>query len=186
MARTARGLGPALMLVALGVWACGSSSAATPSPTSAVTTAAPSASATASPTATASPSLGTPAPTSGAAGAYRTVQSYVGSLLAARYEDAWNLLGLGCQARWGSLAAFTKDRAAFLKQAGTDFKLQISPSNTLSLSSWIVGTSWAPKIDQANAFLFSLRWAGFGTDPRGTEIWIANPTMIGWDLYLAN
>jgi hypothetical protein len=151
-----------------------------------VTAVVPSASATPSPSLTTSPTSGTPAPTSGAAGAYRAVQSYIGSLLAGRYEDAWNMLGLGCQARWGSLAAFTKDRAAFLKQAGTEFKLQISPTNTLSLSSWIVGTSWESRIDQANAFLFSLRWTGFGTDPRGTEIWIANPTMIGWDLYLAN
>ena len=131
MARTARALGLTLTLVASAAWACGSTSTVTPHSTATATAGVASPSATPSPTPTASASLGTPAATSGAAGAYRAVQTYVGDLLGGRYENAWNLLGLGCQARWGSLAAFTKERTAFLKQAGAQFKLQISPANTL-------------------------------------------------------
>jgi hypothetical protein len=178
------------LAVALAVAAaCGSAASPTPAPTLSPSSTAtlevpsPSPTPTSMPTPTPGPTTTTVAP---AASAYQFVQGYAEALLGGRYDVAWLRLGADCQARWGTLAAFTKERTAFMKAAGGAYTLKISPTNTLSLSDWIVGQSWASKIDQANAYLFSLRWTGYGTNPAGTEIWIANPTPVSWQLYRAN
>jgi hypothetical protein len=185
MARASARHGLALTIVAVALVACGGSTPATPSavasPTETATPSTPEP--TSSPTPT--PSTGTPQPTLGAPGAYSAMQAYAEALVNGQYAQAWTVLGLGCQARWGSLSAFTKDRTARMKTAGSQYTLRINPK-TLPLGSWLVGVSWASEIDQANSYLFSLQWAGFGSDPRGTEIWIANPAIVDWTLYLVN
>jgi hypothetical protein len=154
------------------------SPSASPSPTP---SASPSPTPSASPSPTPSASVG---PTSGAAGAAQTLRAYEDSLLAGNYQKAWNLLSSTTRSRWASVDAFAKDRTSYIARAGTQYTMEISPSNTLSMSEWLVGMSWASKIDQKNAFLFSVRWSGFGDDPSKAEIWIANPIFTGWELYL--
>jgi len=184
MSRASASLGMTMLLVVCTVLACSGSAPPTPSPTP-VPTASPSP--TSSPTPSPSPT-GTPAtprPTSPAPAAYNAMEAYVQALIDGRYIDAWFMLGPACRARWGSMSAFTKDRSARLKASGPEYVLRANPK-TLPLSSWLIGTSWGSEVDAAHAFLFSLRWAGYGTDPTGTEIWIASQTITGWDLYLAS
>jgi hypothetical protein len=176
-------------LVATLVAAC-QSHTSTPQPTPAATPSAtlpasPSASASPSPSAAPSPAPSASAgPTSGAASAAQALRTYEDSLLAGNYQKAWNLLSSTTRSRWASTDAFTKDRTAYLARAGTRYTMEISPGNTLSMSEWLVGISWASKIDQKNAYLFSVRWSGFADDPSRAEIWIANPIFTGWELYL--
>jgi hypothetical protein len=184
MSRASASLGMTMLLVVCTVLACSGSAPPTPSPTP-VPTASPSP--TPSPTPSPSPT-GTPAtprPTSPAPAAYNAMEAYVQALIDGRYIDAWFMLGPACRARWGSMSAFTKDRSARLKASGPEYVLRANPK-TLPLSSWLIGTSWGSEVDAAHAFLFSVRWTGYGTDPTGTEIWIASQTITGWDLYLAS
>ncbi len=193
MAQASRRHGLTLAIVVAALVGCGGASAVTPSATTTPTETAPVGTPTPTPTVTPTPTLspspsqpaGTPSPTLGAPGAHDAMQAYADALVAGQYEPAWKMLGPGCQGRWGSLSAFTKDRAARMKTAGPEYTLQINPK-TLPLASWLIGTSWAREIDQVNSYLFSLKWAGFGSDPRGTEIWIVNPAIDGWLLYLVN
>jgi hypothetical protein len=173
-----------MLFVASTILACSGSATATPLPTPMPTTSpSPTPSPTPSPSPTGTPA--TPPPTSPAPAAYRAMEAYAQALVEGRYEEAWYMLGPACRTRWASLTAFTKDRAARLKASGPEYVLRANPK-TLPLSNWLIGTSWGSEVDPAHAFLFSLRWTGYGTDPQGTEIWIASETIIGWDLYLAS
>ncbi len=87
--------------------------------------------------------------------------------------------------KWGTLAEFTKERAAFLATAGTDYQEELSPTNTLTLRQWIEGANWLPQIDQVHAFLVSVKWTAITSAYAGWEIWIVNPTKTGWSLYQA-
>jgi hypothetical protein len=154
---------------------------ATPSPTPTET---------ASPTPTPTPTLDplatpTPLPTD-APGAYAAVRSYEDALLAGQYEAAWGMLGKGSQGTWGSLESFEKERSAFLATAGTAYKEQIHPDNTLPLSQWIEGTTWGPGINQAKAYLISVTWTALADNKAAVEIWVANPVPGGWKLYKAH
>jgi hypothetical protein len=93
------------------------------------------------------------------------------------------LLGKGSQARWPNVAAFGKDRAAFLATAGTSYNEELSPPNTLTIRQWIEGLPWASQIDQAHAYLLSVKWTSFADPTAGWEIWIATPSKTGWLLY---
>ncbi len=104
------------------------------------------------------------------------------------------MLGSGTQAKWGTLTGFKDSRTRFLASAGTDYRAQISP-NTLTIAEWIVGQSWASKIDVAKAYIVSVRWPLYSST--AAEIWIVSPIfsvatpatpaeVIRWELYLAN
>ncbi len=157
---------------------------ATPSPTpSPSPTATPSPTPSPTPTPTLDP-LATPTPLpTGAPGAYAAVKSFEDALLAGNYEAAWEMLGKGSQSTWGAVQSFQKERSAFLATAGTTYKEQLSPTNTLSLVQWIEGTSWGPGIDRANAYLISVTWAALADNKAAVEIWVANPVPGGWKLY---
>jgi len=96
------------------------------------------------------------------------------------------MLGKGSTSHWGNSAAFKKERAAFLATAGTSYQEELSPTNTLTLRQWVEGQPWATSIDQAHAYLISIKWPAVA-DPGGWEIWVLNPTSSGgWALYLAH
>jgi hypothetical protein len=182
----------ALFLVVAAVSACqGTTPTPSPSPTPAPTatpspTPSPTPTETASPTPTLDPNATpTPLPT-GAAGAFFAVKNYEDALLAGDYAKAWALLSKSTQslARWGTLNGFQKERAAFLTTAGESYREELSPTNTLTLKQWIEGVGWASKIDQAHAYLISVKWTSFVSPYAGWEIWVASPTKTGWLLYL--
>ncbi len=161
-----------------------SPSAATPSPSrSAAPTATPTALATATALPSPSPSLASAPPTTGAAGAFAAVLTYENALVERNFEKAWHLLGSGTKARYGTITTYTSNRTAFLARAGDQYQAQISP-NTLTIDEWIVGQSWASKINVARAYIVSVHWPGYGSTY--VEIWIVNPIFTGWELYLAN
>jgi hypothetical protein len=112
------------------------------------------------------------------------VRAYEDALLAGDYSRAWAMLGKGSQAHWGTLAAFQKERAAFLATSGSEYREELSPTNTLTLRQWIEGATWATQIDQAHAYLISVKWTSFASPYAGWEIWVANPGKTGWLLYL--
>jgi hypothetical protein len=138
------------------------------------------------PTPTPDPNAGpTPLPT-GAPGAFFAVRKYEDALLAGDYNKAWSLLGKGTQNHWGTVAAFKKDRSAFLATAGTAYQEELSPTNTLTLRQWVEGASWMLSIDQTRAYVISVKWPAL-TDPnKGWEIWVASPSQTGWLIYLAH
>ncbi len=191
MGRSILGSVLAVFLLVSAAAACqGTAPTPSPSPTPTPTpTATPSP--TPTPTATPSPSptidpkaTPTPLPT-GAPGAFFAVRKYEDAIVAGEYAKAWGLLGKVTQAKWGNLAAFQKDRAAFVATAGVDYREELSPPNTLTLKQWIEGLSWASSIDQAHAYLVSVKWTFFTSDTAGWEIWVANPGKTGWLLYQA-
>jgi hypothetical protein len=182
----------AIILVVAGLAAC-RSAVPTPSPSPTPTpTATPTPSPTPSPTASPTPSptvdpnaTPTPLPT-GAPGAFYTVRNYEEALLAGNFAAAWALLGKGTQAKWGNLAAYTKDRTTFLATSGAAYQEELSPTNTLTLRQWIEGVAWGGSIDQVHAYLISVKWTAFTSQTSGWEIWVANPGKTGWLLYQAH
>jgi hypothetical protein len=182
--KSARSLLPALCL-ALVVAAVASCQSAVPSPSPSPTPAP-----TATPSPTLSPTLDpnatpTPLPT-GAPGAYAAVQQYENALIAGNFEKAWSFLGVSIKARWGSsLAKFKAERMAFLAKAGSQYTLELDPTNTLPLNDWTTGTPWGPGIDLKNAHLISVHWTAVPNLSPGLEIWVVNPGKTGWLMYLA-
>ena len=124
----------------------------------------------------------------GGPGAFYAVRNYEQDLLAGDYAKAWALLSKSSQsyARWGTLAKFTAERSAFLATSGTAYQEELSPTNTLTLRQWIEGANWQPQIDQAHAYLVSVKWSSITTAYAGWEIWVVNPTKTGWVLYEAH
>ena len=188
-----------LVLAAAAIAACQSTTPSlspTPTPTPAPT-ATPSPTPQSAPTATlsstptpaansATNSTPTPLP-SGAPGAFFAVRKYEDALLAGEYPKAWALLGKGTQNKWGTVAAFKKERAAFLATAGRTYQEELSPTDTLTLRQWVEGASWASSIDQTHAFVVSIRWPAITAQYAGWEIWIATPGKNGgWLLFLAH
>lgn len=157
----------------------------TPSPTASPSPT-PSPTATPSPSPTVNPNATPTALPTGGPGAFYAVRNYEQDLLAGDYAKAWALLSKSSQSlsRWGTLAGFTKERAAFLATSGTAYNEELSPTNTLTLRQWIEGTSWQPQINVANAYLVSVKWTSITAAYAGWEIWVVNPTKTGWSLYL--
>jgi hypothetical protein len=124
----------------------------------------------------------------GGPGAFYAVRNYEQDLLAGDYAKAWALLSKSSQsyARWGTLAKFTAERSAFLATSGTAYQEELSPTNTLTLRQWIEGANWQPQIDQAHAYLVSVKWSSITAAYAGWEIWVVNPTKTGWVLYEAH
>ena len=96
------------------------------------------------------------------------MRKYEDALVAGDYAKAWGLLGKGTQAKWG-----------------VDYREELSPPNTLTLSQWIEGLAWASSIDRAHAYLISVKWTHFTSETAGWEIWVASPVKTGWLLYQA-
>ena len=177
----------ATVLVAAAIAGC-QSQAPTPSPTaSPTTTPIPSPTDTPVPTPTVDPNATPTARPTGGPGAFYIVRDYEQDLLSGNFAAAWAMLSKSTQsyAKWGTLAGFTKDRTAFLATSGTTFQEELSPSNTLTLRQWIEGANWMAQINQATAYVVSVKWTALTSQYAGWEIWIVNPTRTGWSLYLA-
>lgn len=175
------------LMTAILVAAC-SSTAATPTPTAIPTptpTAVPTPTIAPTPTQPATPTpLATPTPfPTGIPGALAVVRAYEDALIAGNYAGAWALLGAGAQAGWGSLSAYTSERTAFMKSAGTVYTATANPSGTMSLTDWLAGTPFAGSIDTAHAVLVEVDWAALSGNNAGMEMWVANPVPGGWQLY---
>jgi len=191
MGRSILGSVLAIFLLVSAAAACqGTAPTSSPSPTpTAIPTATPSPTPTATPTVSPSATIDpntspTPLPT-GAPGAFFAVRKYEDALVAGDYAKAWGLLGKGTQAKWGNVAAYQTNRAAFLATSGVDYREELSPPNTLTLSQWIEGLAWASSIDRAHAYLISVKWTHFTSETAGWEIWVASPVKTGWLLYQA-
>jgi hypothetical protein len=153
---------------------------ATPSPTPT-----PEPTPTPSPTVTIDPNATpTPLPTGGP-GAYMAVKAYEDSLLAGDFARAWALLSKNSQARWGTLAKFSDERATYLQTTGTEYDEELNPPNTLSIPQWMEGRGWS-SVDPQKAFLVSIHWKAFADPNLGWEIWIVMPVKTGWQLYQAH
>ena len=166
----------------------------TPTPTFAATatpapTATPTATvaATPTPTQTATPApTPTPAPTkftTGVPGALAFVKLYEDALVAGQYAQAWAMLAPGMQKTLISVAAYTTERKAYLASAGKAYTEEANPPSTMSMSDWLSGTSFTPSIDQPNAVLVQVIWTALAKNNAGSEMWIVNPTISGWELY---
>jgi hypothetical protein len=93
------------------------------------------------------------------------------------------MLAPGGTAGWGTLARYTGERAAFMKSAGKTYTAVANPAGTLSLAEWLSGASFAGSIDTAKCVLVRVDWAALSKDNAGWEMWVVNPTVIGWELY---
>lgn len=180
----------ALLLVVAALSACqGPTPTPSPSPTPTPTaTPSPTPSPTPTPTPLPTPTTDpnatpTPLPTAGP-GAFFAVRNYEEALLAGDYAKAWAMIGKGSQGKWGTLAAFQKERAAFLATSGTEYREELSPTNTLTLKQWLEGVPWAPSIDLAHAYLISVKWTSVASQDAGWEIWAVTRAKTGWLLYL--
>ena len=180
---------------ALLVAACSSGTAsptpaptATPAPTPASTvapTVAVAATPTPAPTATPAPTP-TPAPTkftTGVPGALAFVKLYEDALVAGQYPQAWAMLAPGMQKALTSITAYTSERKAYLASAGKAYTEEANPPSSMSMSDWLLGTTFTPSIDQPNAVLVQVTWTALAKNNAGWEMWLVNPTATGWELY---
>ena len=180
---------------ALLVAACSSGTAsptpaptATPAPTPASTvapTVALAATPTPAPTATPAPTP-TPPPTkftTGVPGALAFVKLYEDALVAGQYPQAWAMLAPGMQKALTSIAAYTSERKAYLASAGKAYTEEANPPSSMSMSDWLLGTTFTPSIDQPNAVLVQVTWTALAKNNAGWEMWLVNPTTSGWELY---
>jgi hypothetical protein len=175
--------------------ACSSATASpTPAPSIAITaapaptatpTAAVAATPTPAPTATPAPTP-TPAPTkftTGVPGALAFVKLYEDALVAGQYPQAWAMLAPGMQKTLTSVAAYTTERKAYLASAGKAYTEEANPPSSMSMSDWLLGTTFTPSIDQPNAVLVQVTWTALAKNNAGWEMWLVNPTASGWELY---
>ena len=180
---------------ALLVAACSSGTAsptpaptATPAPTPASTvapTVAVAATPTPAPTATPAPTP-TPAPTkftTGVPGALAFVKLYEDALVAGQYQQAWAMLAPGMQKTLTSITAYTSERKAYLASAGKAYTEEANPPSSMSMSDWLLGTTFTPSVDQPNAVLVQVTWTALAKNNAGWEMWLVNPTATGWELY---
>jgi hypothetical protein len=170
---------------------CGSSTATlvpTPAPTApptAAVTGTPAPTPTLAPTAV--PTL-TPVPTptpypTGVPGALAFMKAYIDFQVTGDFPSAWAMLGSGQQVLFGSEPAFAQGQATFVPTMEKGYTLTPNPSGYMSLAEWIAGQAYAGSIDKTGAVLALVEWTALKGTQAGWEMWVVNPTAIGWELY---
>jgi hypothetical protein len=116
-------------------------------------------------------------------GALAFVKLYEDALVAGQYTQAWAMLAPGMQKTITSVAAYTTERKAYLASAGKAYAEEANPPSSMSMTDWLSGTSFTPSIDQANAVLVQVTWTALAKNNAGSEMWLVNPSVSGWELY---
>jgi hypothetical protein len=115
------------------------------------------------------------------------MKAYEDALLDGQFAQAWSMVGPESQACWTTLETYREERSLFLKSSGTQYIMDVNPSNEAPLADWVgMGfqcSAAKPSIDMANAVLIRVTWKKLANNNAGWEMWVVNPAPGGWILY---
>ncbi|MGA2512136.1 MAG: hypothetical protein ABSG37_00755 [Candidatus Limnocylindrales bacterium] len=111
------------------------------------------------------------------------MKAYLDHQIVGDYASAWAMLSPAMQSSWQTLAAFTIAEAGFQPTAKEGYTLTANPKDYMSLTDWLAGQPFASAIDTQNAVLILVQWTALPNNNAGWEMWVANPTPAGWELY---
>ncbi len=120
------------------------------------------------------------------AAAVAAVGHYEAALESGRFRDAWALLAP--QARPGTLAAFSSERAAYLKTMGGRYSIVARPKDVAPIDQWVPPADRAA-IVLSSAVLVEVTYPAHADNNAAWELFIAQPTPgevgpdASWQLY---
>ena len=106
------------------------------------------------------------------------VDRYQRDLVNGAFEDAWSLLAPHTRSLYGSVAAFATERRAFLKWAGSTFRLIPEPTKVAPIEVWLGATGGAD-IDPAHAVIVEVDYPAVAGNNSGWELYLAAPGSGG-------
>jgi hypothetical protein len=106
----------------------------------------------------------------------------VDELIAGRYADAWVRLAPRSQALWGSTEAYARERAAFFRGAGPEYRLSGPDSSHAALAAWVPPGFEGDRLRASVLELEYVRISG----PAGLSVLVVAPDATGaWRIWIA-
>jgi hypothetical protein len=109
-------------------------------------------------------------------------RAYVEELIAGRYADAWTRLAPRSQALWGSVEPYARERAAFYRGAGPEYRLSAPDSSEAALAAWLPAGFDGDRLRASVLELEYVRISG----PAGLSVLVVAPDATGsWRIWIA-